>query len=241
MTIIQMHWYTVPYVWKPDASRTVWYYDFEDSNNRLKDTSWNNNNLTDWPNINYETVWWQTVAVTTATRWWFNLQSSYAYGIWNWNYTMSCWIYFIDSWAGRYPFFYWTAYTANSWAMQLFFDPKGVNWLWNHIVYNDLWTNLRAWTITASWLYNWWHNIVVTRISWTTYCYIDANLDTSFTDTGSFASSGTWCLLSRQPTWAPQYFNAWAKWDKFILEKVWWTAGTVEKYYNWTKDIYEVS
>lgn len=227
--------------WQPDPSRTIFYYDFEDSSNRLADNSWNWNNASWSSYITYTEVWWQNVAQTTQINSWININSAFASSIWTWDFAMSCWIYIIDPWSWRYPLLFWTRYDSNTWWIVIFFDPYNVNGKWNHIVYNDLWTNPRPWSITASTLYNNWHNFVVTRINWTVYCYIDCSLDLTFTDNNSFASSWTWALLSRPTSWAPQSFPALAKWDKFILEKVWWTVDDIVNYYNNTKSIYWIS
>lgn len=232
--------------WQPNPSRTIFYYDFEDSNNRLADTSWNNNDATSATYITYSQESWQYVAETTNTSWWIDIPGSYWSTIGTWDFAMSCWVYIENPWSRAYPCLFAVRYdwwNANS---CIWFDPNNTisdsypSWSWVKREFLDG-AVCYKWTIDPTTLYNWWHNFVMTRNNWTVTCYIDTNIDISFTETWTFPNAWNWCLLSRPTTWAPQSFPAWAKWDKFILENVWRSQQNVTDYFNQTKSLYGIS
>lgn len=223
--------------WTPDPSRTIFYYDFEDSSDRLKDTSWNNNNATWSGDITYTEVWWQYVAL--ANPYGRIIVNTAVWGsIWTWDFAISFWMYFISpGWTT--PMIFWISSNDYPYAWpNIFFD---VGW---KILYRMNATDQQYWTASTSSLYSWWHHIVMTRNNWEVICYCDGNVDASWTDTISTfptQTNQTWWIIGRA-SWSWQHWNnAWAMWDKFILEKVWWSATDVTNYYNSTKSIYWIS
>lgn len=230
-----------PAWWTPDPSRTIFYYDFEDSSNRLADTSWNGNNATSASGIAYEQVWWQYVATLSSGGGTITINWLYGASIGTWDFTVSFWHYPVQPSSYNYPMMFGMSSNNSPYPWpNIFFDPHNRNGLWNKVIFRITGAAQKASTTSASSLYNGWHHIVMTRNSWVITCYIDANSEVSWTDgTTSFPTSWSnlWVLISRW-VWSSQDFPAWAKWDKFILEKVWWSAADVTNYYNQTKWIY---
>ena len=225
-----------PSGWKPDPTRTVFYYDFEDSNNRLADSSWNNNNATGATNITYSTVGTQTVAETTAGGGGITIPQNLYGNIGTWDFALSFWLYCIDTTNTQYPMLFWLATLTSPYPwINIFFNPRNAYNMGNATLWRLTWNNSQTGYKTASTLVWWWHHFVMTRNSWTVDCYIDATLDQTFTDNTSLPS---YCwqnrMLSRVGN-TSQSFPAWAKGDKYILEKVWWSSQDVTNYYNWTK------
>ena len=232
--------------WTPDPSRTIFYYDFQDSNNRLADSSWNGNDAGGIVSITYNNMWDECYAETTWIPSWISI------GKYLWSYlsdfTILFYIYPIQSaYTACRPLMFIMANTQSpyNWAT-ICFDPNGWFWHWDRVLFRMWWNSqydYYTWDTVASGLYNWWHHIAMTRNSWTVSCYIDWQLEVNWNnDTYSFPTSGTayWYILWNNNQWS-EAFSAWAKWDKFILEKVWWSANDVQNYYNQTKSLYWIS
>lgn len=209
-----------PTWWKPDASRTICYFEFE---NNLNDSSWNNNNATASNNIWYDTVWWQTVAKITGTQWYIKLPN-----LWNWiwtgDFTISFWIYPVSSWRDVWMFLI----NNSNLSPNMFMLSNS-----NFYIRPPVWWQ-QPWALTV----NTWQYVTFTRISWVCKFYKNATqLGSSWNDTTSISAGATW-LFSRYESGANQYFNAWAMMDKFIFENVWWSDAETTDYYNQTKSTY---
>ena len=231
--------------WTPDPTRTIFYYNFEDSNNRLADSSGNNNDATSVTSITYTQVWNEWVAETTGTPNWIHIPSNIVSSIWTWDYALSFWCYTIDPWSWKSCLMVAPIFSSNPYFF-IVFDPRNVfsdstpSWDWVKWCW-PLSGWYMKWSHSASSLYDGWHHFVMTRISGTVYWYIDAELDVSYSSNFSIGSnSGDGSLLWRYNS-SGQSFWSWAKWDKFIFENVGWTATDVTNYYNLTKADYWVS
>ena len=232
--------------WQPDPSRTIFYYDFEDSSNRLKDTSWNNNDAISVSNITYWTVWGQTVAQTTwVVPCGININWNISWSIGTGDFTVSFWTYCVDPWNNNCsPAIFSVFYNASprTW-ISIFYNPRNAYSQWDAVLWRLTWSNQKAWTRQASTMNNAWHHFVMTRSSWTVTCYLDGVQDVApYTDNTALPSNNNtqWYLLSRSNE-ASQSFPSWAKGDKYILENVWRTAQEISDYYNLTKWDYWIS
>ena len=228
--------------WQPNPSRTIFYYDFENSSNRLEDTSWNGNNALYASDILYPTVWGQSVAETDSYSWYIQIDWTIGWSIGSGDFAVSFWLYPVDP-DSNCPMIFWLYYNDSPYTWPIiFYDPKGLNRQWDVILFRMSWgsaSNQHPSTTTASSLYNSWHHIVMTRNSWTVSCYIDWALETSWSgDTEAFPTAYADGYVLSRSVWSSQTFTPWAKWDKFILENVWWSASDVADYYNQTKWIY---
>lgn len=214
--------------WQPDPTRTLFYFEFEDN---LNDSSDNHNDAT-WSNLSYIDVWWQKV-VQAGTDCNISVPQLWA-SIGSWDFALSFWLNPVAPSSWRYPMLFWM-WTDTSYYAYIFYDPLNVTGWWDTILRMVGWSNY-YWT--ASDLYNWWHHLVMTRISWTVYCYIDKVEVGHFSGNTAFTSGGTSYILSRANAWNTQTWDTPAKADKYILEKVWWSVDDVKDYYDQTKSTY---
>ena len=227
--------------WTPNPTRTIFYYDFEDSNDRLVDSSGNNNDATSVTAMTYSQVWNEWVAQTTGRPCGILIDWNLSWSIGTGDFAVSFWMYGVAPWSGNYPaiFNMWNRDDWNWFA--LFFNPENAYGMGNAILRRISRYDSHTWTIQASTLLDWRHHIVMTRNSGTISCYIDATLDITFTDTSSLPGSNCyWSLISRTDS-NDQSFPSWAKGDKFILEKVGWSSQDVTNYFNQTKWDYWIS
>lgn len=239
-TVLTEHKIRPSYKREPTAD-TLFYYEFEQN---WTDSSGKGNNATP-SNVTYELVWWQYVVKSVAN----SSSVSFSWALWasigTWDFTASFWLYPINPWSSSYwwyncpmvfGFFNWNNYPY-VWP-SIFYDPRWQNWWWDKFLVRTS-GNANYYYWNASSLYNWWHHIVFTRISWTAYFYVDSVLQWSFASTDNFSTTNLWYVFSRyESNWRQYWWSAWAKWDKYILEKKWWTAQEISDYYNSTKSIY---
>lgn len=224
-------------VWKPDSTRTIFYYDFE---NNLNDGSWNHNNITSSNYISYEQVGRQYVSYINNWSWYLQISSTLWASIWSGDFAISFWIYPKQPASNKYPMIFWMFDNISPFTWPtIFFDPYNKNWHWDSIFFRMTWWSSNAYDCgTASALYNAWHHIVMTRISWVVYVYIDNVLKASWNnDTNVFptTSNSSWYILFSNNGVSQQRGVTWVKWDKVILENVWWSAQDVKDYYNQIK------
>lgn len=230
--------------WQPDASRTIFYYEFE---NNLDDSSGNWHNITSSTWVWYSTVWWQQVLIATNNDSWLDVSPSRTSGIWSWDFAISFWLYPVQPSWDRYPMLVGISYNNSPYTWPtIFYDPLNFNGNGDCIYFRMRWWGQayeHASTTTASSLYNSWHHIVMTRISWTVSCYIDWTLETSWSgDTESFPTYNYAGHIFARSDYSYQARGATgAMTDKFILENVWWTAQEIASYYNQTKSLYWIS
>ena len=231
MPILNMVYYAAEWGgwWKPWAN-TIAYYDFE---NNLNDTSGNWNNAT-WSNVLYEQVWGQYV-VKNDNNCQIQIPQLWA-SIGNWDFTIAFWLNAINPWSWQYPMLF-GLWTDTSYYAYIFYDPLNNYGWWDKIVWQMNWVHYFG---TASSLYNSWHHLAMIRRSWTVYCYIDGTEVGNFSATTTFWGNWTSYIFSRYQSYnGHQYWgNTWAKADKYIIEKVWWSASDVADYYNQTKSTY---
>lgn len=227
--------------WTPNPTRTIFYYDFEDSNNRLKDSSGNNNDATSITAITYTTVGTEIVAETTGRPCGILIDWNLSWSIGTGDFAVSFWMYGVAPWSGNYPAIF-NMWNRDNWDwFALFFNPENAYGMGNAILRRISRYDSHTWTIQASTLLDWRHHIVMTRNSGTISCYIDTTLDITFTDTSSLPGSNCyWSLISRDDS-NDQSFPSWAKGDKFILENVGWSSQDVTNYFNHTKWDYWIS
>ena len=228
--------------WHPDPTRTIFYYDLEDSNDRLADSSWNNNDAIWTTAITYSQVWNEYVAETTWNPCGITIDGTLWSSIGSWDFAISFWTYFVNpAISDGYPMLFWMNDPSNKWP-NIFFNPNNAYSMWQAVLWRMQWGSWQhPWSIDATTLLNGWHHLVMTRNSWTLTAYIDWVLDVTWSDSTSFpTTAGVQCLLSR-PNDQWQSFWSWAKWDKFILENVAWSATDVTNYFNQTKWDYWIS
>lgn len=230
--------------WKPWAN-TIAYYDFEQN---LDDSSGNGYNATG-TNIWYEQVWWQYVITNTATKPNINIPASIWAIIGAGDFAVSFWLYPVNPWSTStqrgnkncIPMIFGIRNDNSSprtWP-NIFYDPLWHDWQWSKFIFRTSGNNATYLWNNVSSLYNSRHHIVMTRINGTVYCYLDASLLWTFTWTDDFSSATEWRIFSRGETnWQQFFSNTWAKADKYIIEKAWWTAQEVADYYNQTKSTY---
>lgn len=200
---------------------------------------WNLNNdqwkTITWSWIAYEKWWVNKVVKLTDTSgsitWPWNLMSS----VWTGDYAVSLWIKptnwgnpkvfgnWYESWV--YPwveiyFIFWTAFSVTNKVIARFADS------------NNIPSTMNATTLVWS-----WHNIVVTRISWTNYLYIDNVLQWQLSWWASLANSNYLIILNRWGT-GQSWTNTWALMDELIVENKWWTATDVSNYYSVAQQFY---
>lgn len=233
--------------WTPDASRTILYYEFEQN---LDDSSWNSHNISSWSSYTYDSVWGQYVL---KDSWSINLNPtpSWLNTIWTWDYTVAFWLYPVipTNVSNREPMVLSISNNQLSGGYAwpgIFFDyynndSTGGKIRWRDYRNDDQWINWEVWWVCAN-LVNWWHHLVMTRRSWTVYCYIDTVEVCDFSSSTNINNCNSSYLLWWASNRSPQWWGAsWAMMDKFIVEKVWWTAQEVSDYYNQTKSIYWIS
>lgn len=227
-----------------DASRTIFYYDFEQN---LKDSSWNWNNITSYTWIAFDQVWWQYVSYLTNWSWYLQVTSTIWSSIWDWDFAVSFWIYPKQPSSDRYPMLFWLFNNASPYTWPtIFFDPLNKTWHWDRLTFRMRWWGSgyeHVGNTLASSLYDWRHHIVMTRNNWTVSCYIDNHLEVSRdNDLEAFPtdSNSSWYVLFSNNGTSQQFWVTWVKWDKVILENVWWSAFDVDVYFNQTKLIYWV-
>lgn len=226
----------------PDPSRTIFYYDFEDSNNRLADSSGNANNARMGLSMKYVLEGQQYVATPYSDSGGIWLTSTIWTGIGSWDFTISFWIYpVLPPTSSYYPMMFgiFSESSPYDWPT-IFFDPYGKNSSGDAIKFRMVQWGDHYWNHTASSLVNRRHHIVMTRNDWVISCYIDNKLDTTRNDNTSVpvSSADGWLLSRGRASSIPQYRIRDAKWDKFILENVGRSAADVSNYYNTTKSLY---
>ena len=230
--------------WQPDASRTIFYYEFE---NNLDDSSGNWHNITSSTGVWYSTVWWQQVLIATNNVSWLEVSPSWTSGIWSWDFAFSFWLYPVQPSLYHYPMLVGISYNNSPYAWPtIFYDAFNLNGNWDCIFFRMRWWSQayeHASTTTASSLYNSWHHIVMTRISWVVSCYIDWILETSWSgDTESFPTSNYAGRIFARSDYSDQSRGTTgAMTDKFILENVGWTTQEISNYFNRTKWDYWIS
>lgn len=227
-------------------ANTLVYYQFEQN---LNDSSGNGYNITTSSDYSFVEVWWQYVV---QDEWSIRLWLPYApfNTIWTWDFAISFWFYPImpTNTSNREPVVLWCSRSASPYIWPwIFYDYYGYGdeWMTNpdKKIY---WRTARwvygLWGLTADYI-NWWHHFVMTRISWTVYCYIDKVLVCQYlsssdisgiTNLGGFVGNSS----NREPQW---WGTSWAKWDSLILENIWWTSQKVSDYFDQTKATYWIS
>jgi len=219
MTIIQMHWYTVPSWWWQPWANTLLYMPLNDD---VLDYSDNHNNWT-W---------------SSAWRYWYLWESSNkkcAYIDWNqidlstcpiwtgnpWAFTHSCWVKTNDSGVSVLHHFWQDSYTSRS--MPIIFYGN------NHSPINDSYgVDISLWGNASSSLYNNWMHVVYTYdgSGWH-QLYINGSLYW----TGSWTlniGSGYYCIWLNSSS----YKEFWL--SECIIENKVWTAQEVSDYYTLT-------
>ena len=185
MTIIQMHWYTVPYEWKPSSS-TLLYLPFTDD-------------LDNHSSQSYSLVSSSSASITTLN----GLKcATFSDGyltfpdtnILNWVYTISLWRKLTENswatpfvyvgkwtWASNKYYAYWewtntyrmsSSYWANDFTVRLSTPtfPTGWEYLVTTVDSNNLWTLYK--NATSLWTWNFWTSRAVS--SWSLYVWADA-------------------------------------------------------------------
>lgn len=230
--------------WKPDSSRTLYYYEFEQN---MNDSSGNWNNMSSSSNYSYVEVWWQYVV---QDSWSINLNMPYnsMNTIWTWDFTISFWLYPIvpTNVSNRQPIILaWNYGTFPYPWPNIFFDYYGY---WDDYASNPdkkiVWRmerssdNEAVWWVCSS-LINGWHNLVMSRISGVVKCYVDSEQVCQFNSSVNINNTNKSYFIWAASNWSPQWWGtSWAKWDKLIVENVWWSDDQVWVYFNQTKAIY---
>ena len=138
--------------------------------------------------------------------------------IWTWDFYVSWWYYLVDPWTDNYPMLFWSYVNTSPYKWPtIFFDPNNKEWGWDKIEFRITADNKMYSNISASSLYNWWHHIVLTRISWVLYLYINWKLDNSWDDTTDIPTADyAWIcrdLNSQRRHWKTWLVRAsWTKW-----------------------------
>lgn len=226
MPIINMV-YKKKWKWKPNASRTIFYFDFE---NNLNDTSGNSHNPTGSSWIWYTQVWWQYVVTNTSAYPYIQLNTSY------WNnlsdFTIAFWIYPIKPNNWYYPMLFGSYNNSSpySWPT-IFYNEGNNNWITMRMSGNNQHYPFSLAVQT-------WQHIVFTRSSGVCKAYLNWVLKETWNDTTT-RNSQSFYIFSRWDYQQQSFTSAGAKWDKYIYENVWWTDTEVSDYYNQTKHIYE--
>lgn len=222
----------------PDASRTLFYYEFEQN---LNDSSGNNRTATG-NNIGYTQILWWQYAVTNNTT-----SSSYVKPpaiSWSWisDFTVSFWLYTIAPWTNKQPLiFAQNEYSAPYKWPNIFFWPDIYWWVrsTNSFMFRLSWNNQKH---TNDITLNTWHHVVFTRSSWTCKAYVDGSNVLTWTDTTTWGTTAQRYVFNSNNDNSKQWWgNIWAMWDKYIYENVWWSADDVTNYYNDTKWNYWIS
>lgn len=208
---------------QPDPTRTLFYFDFEQS---LSDLSWNWNNpiASSW--IWYEEVGWQYVVKNTTSTPYIQMSNS----VWNSisDFTISFRIY-PKKWSWQWDVLLFWHFNSNS------------PFAWPNIFYMASWPIL----VRMTWnnpkfpcylLENTRQHLVFTRMNWICYLYLNSVLQLSWEDTTSRTWSEFYIFSRNMPT--QQFKATWTMWDKFIHENIWRTQENVSKYFNKTKSIY---
>lgn len=232
MVILNMAYLKSSWWWKPNASRTLFYYEFEQN---LNDSSWNWNNAT-WSNIGYEELNWQYVIKPTAANSNLTFPASVYPNIWTWDFAFSIRMYWPTastlSSSNYYTIFeYVRVYNnASQWPNIWYWWPA------QKLAFRLYDNNVYYWPTRSE--LQWKRNhIVFTRISGVCYWYCNWVLvaQRNWNDNMvSLTSTHIWFRWD----YNPRPSNSWLKYDKAIFEKVWWTPQEVLGYYYQTKNDY---
>lgn len=225
-----------PSGWKPWAN-TIAYWKLETDG---ADYSWNGYNLTlNW--ITFQTSWNLKYAeVTTAGQ---NSYQPWVFtqaNVWTGDFCLNFWFNPVNPWS-KLPVMFLDSPDIHPYPwVNIFFDPNNIAGMWDGIIFRLGSNGEHTSTTTASSLYNWWHNVVYTRLNWVCSAYIDwVSTITPYSDNTNisqlwwYSAYVIWWNGSSQTRW-----NTWAKFSNMICEKAWWTAQEVSAYYNQTKSTY---
>lgn len=230
--------------WKPWAN-TLAYWKL---NWNALDSSWNNNTLTlTWFTFDQD----NTCAITNAQL--SNAENNLVFknaNVQTWDFCVNMWFYPVAPASDRYPMLYWEWNDSSSpWIwINIFFDPywrTNVSWDW--ITFRTTLLSEHKSSTPASQLYNWWHNVIFTRLNWICYAYIDSILViTPFSDNTDISSRSSRSTVMSRAEWSYSKSSqtrwvSWAKFDDIILEKVWRTEQEAVSYYKKTKSKYWIS
>lgn len=177
------------------------------------DTAWTNN----WTETDITYVW--------AERWYVNQCASFngsssilslpattLWTIWTQDFYVSWWYYLTDPWSGHYPMLFGSFQSPSPFVWPtIFFDPHNVWWWWwwwDAIQFRATGDNKFFSSTSASSLYNGWHHIVMTRISWTLYLYIDWVLDNSWSDNTDIWAADE-CDICRNSSKQRRHWKTW--------------------------------
>jgi len=169
-TKIPKDWLVLEILWDWDALDTSW--------------NWNNWSATDVTYVDAERGYVEEVCSFNGSSSILTFPKETMWTIWTQDFYVSWWYYLVDPWSDNYPMLFGSfdsTYGHYYWPT-MFFDPYDKEWWWNKIEFRTDAGNTYYSNTSASSLYNWWHHIVLTRISWTLYLYINWNLDNSWSD-----------------------------------------------------------
>ena len=240
-------------VWKPDPNRTLLYLKFDSNTN---DSSWNNVSVSS-AGVWYWTIWNKKyVEMTwTSSTTYIKPEQTLENQIGPWDFTVSFFIKPVstNSWTtnGNWalPFWFWYDQSQPYEWIQIQFNYYGIAYSSPSIPAISNKVIIRTWSLNYSKPYIvfdtnfsdlvWsWHHILVTRINWVVYCYLDWWVEKkTFNYNGSFNCNRFYILNRDNYTWQA-WSSAWARMSEVIFEKVWWTQQEVSNYYNQIKSNY---
>lgn len=229
-----------PQWWNPWVN-TIAYWKLETDG---ADYSWNGYNLTlNW--ITFQTSWdLEYAEVTTASQYCYQPWVFTQANVWAGDFCLNFWFNPVNPWSSNYPVMFLDSpnYSPYQW-INIFFDPHNMNGQWDSVLFRVKNSEQYPSTTTASSLYNWWHNVVYTRLSWVCYAYIDwVSTITPYSDSTNI--SQLWAYNAYVIWWntsSQTRKNTWAKFSNIICENIWWSGSDVIRYYNQTKSLYWIS
>ena len=201
---------------KPQVSGT--YYD--------QTWSWHNGTATD---VSDSTIGQANVMSFNESSSILTLPTNTLWTIGTQDFYVSWWYYLVDPWSWNFPMLFASFdYTHSHYYWPtIFFDPYDYGGWWNKIAFRCDASNQFFSNTTASSLYDWRHHIVMTRISWTLYLYINWNLDSSWNDNTNIPAAN---LVYICTDYKPQR-RRWKTWLVRAWVWVWLSPTEVQQLY----------
>lgn len=223
--------------WRPWAN-TIWYYTMDNDilNHATTGSTFPDGVLNTATFSTTESHWKNTYSLYCDWTTKAYLPATSNFEFWTNDFTVSVWVYSeTNSWQHTWFIsnYYSTSDHKQWWRLSSRFNNVNrLNFCWNawNIWSSDIWVDV----YTNTSIKDWWHNVILTRISWIFRLYLDSVLMTtysSYTDRKIWRNTNIrlWFNSDQNQLYSKVYMN------DLIFEDIGWSDRNVEDYYKQTK------